>query len=79
MSSTGTVMVQSSERSQRSVRLQVARVRLSGHRGSVDAKVLFETGSDRSYVSSDAVKAIGPEWLGSYYHAYTAFGSGTSS
>ena len=55
--------------------LQTARVKVAGERGSTDAVVLFDTGSDRSYVSSKLVSQVGPQWAGSQMVAYAAFGS----
>ncbi len=40
--------------------------------------VLFDTGSDRSYVSSSLVKRIKPTWLKSEPICYSAFGNNSS-
>ena len=56
------------------VLLQSARVTARGQRGFTEATVLFDTGSDRSYVSSELVNKINPEWVGSQQVAYAAFG-----
>ena len=37
--------------------------------------VLFDTGSDRSYVSSRLVKRVEPEWVGTQQISYSAFGT----
>ena len=44
----------------------------------VEATVLFDTGSDRTYVSERLVRRAEPEWVGSESMAYAAFG-GTGS
>ena len=62
-----------------SMRLQVRTVLVAGRMGAVEANVLFDTGADRSYISRDLVKRIGPECVGSQYLAYSAFGTGKSS
>ena len=62
-----------------SMRLQVRTVLVAGRTGAVEANILFDTGADRSYISRDLVKRIGPECVGSQYLAYSAFGTGKSS
>ena len=61
------------------VLLQTARVKVRGARGIREATILFDTGSDRSYVTSDFVNKAGPLWVDSQPIAYAAFGSGNSS
>ena len=59
-----------------SVILQTAYVEATGHtRKKCKVTVLFDTGSDRSYISSKLVKQIDPEWAGAQHVAYSAFGS----
>lgn len=56
--------------------LQTAKVRLYGNKGQcVTATVLFDTGSDRSYVTSSLVRKVRPKWMGSEPITYSAFGS----
>ena len=50
--------------------LQTARVSVHGKCGVADAIILFDTGSDRTYISRDLVDRIGPEWVGSQNLAY---------
>ena len=57
------------------VLLQTAQVSVKGQSGAAEAVVLFDTGSDKSYVSSRLVDQIGPEWVESHDLAYAAFGS----
>ena len=59
--------------------LQSASVEIRGQKGVTRANVLFDTGSDRSYISGDLVQKVGPEWVGTQSVAYAAFGSKTSS
>ena len=37
--------------------------------------ILFDTGSDKSYISEALVGKIGPEWVESQCVSYAAFGS----
>ena len=57
------------------VMLQTAWVTVRGRKGTVKAVVLFDTGSDRSYVSSRLVQRVDPEWVCSEPVSYVAFGS----
>ena len=60
--------------------LQTAKVRVFGETGlSREATVLFDTGSDRSYVSSNFVGRIKPKWVSSEPISYSAFGGGKSN
>lgn len=43
--------------------LQTARVQVHGRTGKVEATLLFDSGSDRSYVSSFLIKRVGPKWV----------------
>jgi hypothetical protein len=45
------------------VLLQTARVKVHGKKGVTEATVLFDTGSDRTYVSSSLVHKVGPQWV----------------
>ena len=58
--------------------LQTARVKLQGKKGFTHATILFDTGSDYSYVTSSVVNKIDPEWLTSRPMTYAAFGGKTS-
>ena len=56
--------------------LQTTDVTASGCTGkSGILTVLFDTGSDRSYVSSRLVKRVEPEWVGTQQISYSAFGT----
>ncbi|XP_043226812.1 uncharacterized protein LOC122383972 [Amphibalanus amphitrite] len=59
--------------------LPTARVLVHGAHGSVLATLLFDTGSDRTYVSEELVKKVGATWLGSESVSYAAFGGGKST
>ena len=61
------------------VLLQSVRVKVHGVGGVVDATVLFDTGSDRSYITTDLVRKVGPEWLDAQPMSYAAFGTGKPS
>ena len=54
--------------------LQTARVSVHGKSGVADAIILFDTGSDKTYISRDLVDRIGPEWVGFQNLAYAVFG-----
>ena len=54
--------------------LQTARVSVHGKCGVADVIIMFDTGSDKTYISSDLVDRIGPEWVGSQNLAYAVFG-----
>ncbi len=59
--------------------LQTAKVKVGTGKGnSVQVTVLFDTGSDRSYVSSSLVKRVKPTWLKSEPICYSAFGNNSS-
>ena len=45
------------------VLLQTLKVTVKGQRRAVKATVLFDTGSDRTYISQDLVNKIQPEWI----------------
>ena len=62
-----------------SVVLQFARVTVRGCRGVTEATVMFDTGSDRSFVSDELVKKIQPQWVDSEPVAFASFGSGKPS
>lgn len=64
--------------SSRCIVLPTAKVTVQGHRGSVTATLLFDSGSDRSYVSSSLVRKVAPELLGLQRVRYAAFGGGQS-
>lgn len=56
--------------------LQSAKVKVINNEGKgVQATVLFDNGSDRSYVSSSLIKKIKPAWVCSEPLRYSAFGN----
>ena len=60
--------------------LLTARVKVAGTSGcTTNATVLFDTGSDRTYVSSSLVRKVKPEWVDAQPMAYAAFGTGKAS
>ena len=59
--------------------LQTIQVSIRGHNGIANANMLLDTGSDRSYISSEFVERIGPEFSRVENIAYCAFGSTKSS
>ena len=59
--------------------LPTARVVVTGNKGTVQANVMFDTGSDRSYISQSLVRKVGATWLGSERNTYCAFGGGKSA
>ena len=61
------------------VLLKSVRVKVHGRAGSVEAVVLFDTGADRSYITTDIVRKVSPEWVDTQPHSYAAFGSGKPS
>ena len=62
-----------------SVVLPTASVYVKGHHGNVKATVLFDTGSNRSYVSSSLVRQCAPEWVETRKIGYTAFSGAESA
>ncbi|KAG1672253.1 Seipin [Nymphon striatum] len=54
--------------------LQSAKVFVLGKNGPVEAPVLFDTGSDDSYVSKSLVKGVNPRWVESEGISCAAFG-----
>ncbi|XP_066958129.1 uncharacterized protein [Macrobrachium rosenbergii] len=59
--------------------LQTAKIKVIGYQGIISATVMFDTGSDRSYISKDLVKRVRPKWLTSEYLSFSAFGGGKAS
>ena len=57
------------------VALQTLYVSVGGKKGEVKAVVLFDTGSDRSYVSQRVIDQIGGEWIENKPLAFATFGS----
>ncbi len=55
--------------------MQVLRLNIEGRKGHVEANVLFDSGSDRTYASSSLVQKVGAEFCSSESVAYCAFGS----
>ena len=54
--------------------LQVLKVRISGKVGTTETYALFDTGSDKSYITQHLIEKIGPEWLTSQQVASATFG-----
>ena len=69
----------SAAESQTSVLMQTVQVTARGRDGMTEAVILFDTGSDRSYISTYLVDRVGPDWLGSEALAYAAFGTDATS
>lgn len=61
------------------VLLQTSRVKICGKQGKFDAVVLFDTGSDKTYISKRVIDKINLEWVTSESVAYSAFGSASTS
>ncbi|KAJ8027606.1 hypothetical protein HOLleu_32800 [Holothuria leucospilota] len=59
--------------------LQTAKVKVVGRHGMIETTLLFDSGSDRSYVTSDLVKRVRPEWVSAQPQAYAVFGGNKSS
>jgi hypothetical protein len=55
---------------------QLANVEVLGHNNKLRANVLFDGGSDHSYVTTSLVKRLGPTFLGSKTMSYAPFGGG---
>ena len=76
LSLASSTVASSVEAHSKKVILQTAYVTVSGTGGRTDSvTVLFDTGSDRSYISSCSVKCVEPEWVGAQPIAYSAFGT----
>lgn len=59
--------------------LQTARVFIQGQNGVVEATVCFDSGADRSYISSRLVKQAGLKWVSSECTRYACFGGSQSA
>ncbi|XP_068227909.1 uncharacterized protein [Palaemon carinicauda] len=59
--------------------LQTAKVKVWGEKGMYQAIVLFDTGSDRPYVSCKFVKKVQPRWVTNECISYSSFGGGKTS
>jgi hypothetical protein len=70
--------VKSTQKSVENVLLQTAVVEVRGKNGPVKARLLFDTGADRSYVSRKFVETVCPQFVGSESVSYGAFGSGST-
>ena len=75
---TGTVTL-AAKQSEVNVIMQTMSVRVQGSKGSVLANILFDSGSDRSYISRGLVDKVGPTFTGSELVSYATFGSGNAS
>ena len=58
--------------------LQTAKVNVSGKKGSLPVTILFDSGSDFTYISGSLVKKIQPEWITANQMRYSAFGGRSS-
>lgn len=65
--------------SKATIMLQTLKVKVKGTNGDVDAVVLFDTGSDKTYVSKRITDMVNPEWVTSESVAYSTFGNRSSS
>ena len=65
--------------SKTTVFLQTTKVNIRGTHGSTEAVVLFDTGSDKTYISQSVVDKIGPEWVSGDVVSFAAFGSAGAS
>ena len=61
------------------VLFQAARVTVRGESGTAEAVIIFDTGSDRSYISERLVNKISPEWVCQQQVSCAAFGSSSPS
>ncbi|XP_066958131.1 uncharacterized protein [Macrobrachium rosenbergii] len=59
--------------------LQTAKVKVLGKKGICEATLLFDTGADRSYVSSKFVKRVRSKWITSEFISFSSFGGGKAS
>ena len=55
--------------------LQIAQAYVINDGNVTNATVLFDTGSDRSYISRSLVRKVGPKWVGAQQISYAAFGN----
>lgn len=59
--------------------LPTAKVKVCGNNGKYsEATLLFDSGSDKSYVSSKFVRKVRPTWVSSEQISYSAFGGSSS-
>ena len=59
--------------------LQTVKVPVKGKKRVVDAIILFDTGSNRTYVSQNFVDKVSPEWIENQQLSYSSFGAESSS
>ena len=59
--------------------LQTVKVPVKGKKKTMDAVVLFDTGSNRTYVSQNFVDKVSPDYIDSTELSYSCFGSETAS
>lgn len=72
----GHVGISHDQKVKKSSVLQTAKVKVLRNGGeSVEATVMFDLGSDTTYVSHDFVRKIKPNWVTSKYTSYSAFGN----
>ena len=74
-----TSSLSSSVKTQTDVLLQTIKVPVRGKGRQVEAVVLFDTGSDKSYISKELVDKIAPEWVESKNLSFASFGTNLPS
>ena len=57
--------------------LQTATVLVKGRKCDAEATVMFDSGSDNTYVSSNLIKRVGSEWVASVPMSFASFGDKT--
>ena len=62
-----------------SIVLQFAHITVCGSQGVTVATIMFDTGSDCSFVTQDLVNCVKPKWVDSEPVAFALFGSGKPS
>ena len=76
---TATTMASSSSTSHSSipsaVLLQTMQIFVEGEKGKVKVNALFDTGSDRTYISDSVVQKISPRWVETKPLSFAAFGA----
>jgi hypothetical protein len=58
---------------------QTAKVLVRGSKGQVQATVLLDCGSDRTYIKQGLAQKVGAKWIGSRQFTYAPFGGGKST
>jgi hypothetical protein len=63
----------------KAVLLQTAKVKVEGPQGKKEINVLFDSGSDKTYISKEIVNCLQLKPVAFVNHKYTVFGGGKSS